>query len=195
MNKKISVKEETSLPEPFLKYIYEKDAKTGKEVIKSIKLSDGTTIDDADYLQKVLAVFKKATGSDNIEIAERIISKIAWGMSADDNEDRKQLIHMLLPSLNPQDESEAMLLGQFLVLQDSAMNCMRNANCNEMFCHKKELFQIGVKLFRSANETIQTLLKYRSGGKQQIQVIHVSGDGKAVIANEMSTGGGSERKK
>ena len=52
-----------SLPEPFLKYIYEKDSNTGKKVIKSIELSDGTTIDDPDYLKKVLAAFKKATGS------------------------------------------------------------------------------------------------------------------------------------
>jgi hypothetical protein len=116
-------------------------------------------------------------------------------MSANNDESRTQLIHMLLPSLRQQDESEAMLLGQFLVLQDSGMNCMRNANYNEMFCHKKELFQLGVKLFRCANETMQTLLKYRCGGKQQIQVIHVSGEGKAVIANEMSTGGRGERKK
>ncbi|MDN3509253.1 MAG: hypothetical protein P0S93_04485 [Candidatus Neptunochlamydia sp.] len=39
---------------------------------------------------------------------------------------------------------------------------------------------------RCANETMQTLLKYCSGSKQQIQVVHVSGNGKVIIANEMN---------
>lgn len=195
--KKEQIPEESSLPEetkffsePFLKYIYEKDQETGKKALTSVVLSDGTSLDDPDFLEGVLQALKRSTGSNNPEVAERIISEAAWGMSSNDSEERMRVVSMLLPSLKPRDESEGLLFGQFLALRDSGMESLRKANSAEAFFHTKELYQLSIKLMRCANETMQTLLKYRSDGKQQIQVIHVSGDGKAIIANEMNMGGG-----
>ncbi len=175
--------------EVFLKYQFRENPETGCRELCGIELSDKTLPDSPEFMEKLELALKGMTGSRNPEIAERIVSKIAWAMSSEDNEHRLKEVTTLLHTLDPQNETEALLLGQFLALQDSGIQCLHNANFNELFYHKKELFQLSVKLFRCANETMQTLLKYRSGGKQQIQVIHVSGDGKAVIANEMKNGG------
>lgn len=129
------------------------------------------------------------TGSSDPEVAIKILTTIARGIPSSDVEERMQLVTTMLHSLRPNDESEALLLGQFLVLQECGTNCLSDSHGCEMFYHKKELLQLGVKLLNCANNTMQALLKYRMGGKQQIQVIHVSGDGKAIIANEMSVGG------
>lgn len=175
--------------EVFFRYQFRDNSETGRRELCGIELSDKTKPDSPEFIEKLELALKGMTGSSNPEIAERIVSKIAWAMSSEDNEHRLKEVTTLLHTLEPQNETEALLLGQFLALQDSGIQCLHNANYNEMFYHKKELFQLSVKLFRCANETMQTLLKYRSGGKQQIQVIHVSGEGKAVIANEMKTGG------
>lgn len=174
---------------PHLKFTFEKDCDSGQKKFRSIELSDGTQVESDEFTEKLSEAFKCTSGSCDPEVAQRIISKLAWGMSSSDIEERVENVTTLLPALAPQDETEALLLGQFLALQDSGLSCLRKANYNEMFYHKKELFQLSMKLFKCANETMQTFLKYRSGGKQQIQVIHISGEGKAVIANEMHNGG------
>lgn len=180
--------------EPFLKFVYEKDAETGQKVVKNVELSDGTSSDDPHFLEEALSALKRTTGSDNPEVAERVISEIAWGMSSADSEERVRFVNTLLPALHPQDETEALLLGQFLALRDSGTKCLRRASNADMLHHMKELYQMSVKLMRCANETMQTLLKYRSGGKQQIQVVYVSGEGKAIIANEMNLKEGGNKK-
>ncbi len=184
-NQKISRKQNNI----FLKYKFKENPETGKKEVSEIELSDNTSPDSPKFLEKLTLALKNMTGSENPEVAEKIVAKIAWAMSSSKSELRLQDVTTLLHTLEPQNETEALLLGQFLALQDSGIQCLRDANYNEMFYHKKEFFQLSAKLFRCANETMQTLLKYRSGGTQQIQVIHVSGEGKAVIANEIRNGG------
>jgi len=38
----------------------------------------------------------------------------------------------------------------------------------------------------TANQTMQTILKYRSGGQQTVQVIHVHNEGQAIVAQNLS---------
>jgi hypothetical protein len=175
--------------EPFLKFVYKRESNTVKSILNSIELSDGTTQDAPEYQKKLLKTLKRTTGTYDREVGIRIGFLIAAGMSGDDNEQRLAQVHALLPSLQPQDASEALLLEQFLALEDSAMNCLHQANFQENFYHKERFFILASKLSAQANATMQTLLKYRSGGKQQIQVIHVSGDAKAIIANDMKLQG------
>jgi len=81
-----------------------------------------------------------------------------------------------------------MLLGQFLALQDSGMKCLRHANLPEQgFYHQERFFILAQKLFNTANQTMQTLLKYRSGGQQTMQVIHVHNEGQAIVAQNLSS--------
>ncbi|MGD2169928.1 MAG: hypothetical protein PVI40_06785 [Chlamydiota bacterium] len=173
----------------FLKFKFKENLETGRKELCSAKLSDNTPHGSPGFEKKFTKALKDTTGSENLDIAIEIINKIAWGMSSDNIEKRYNDVITLLPTLEPQNETEALLSGQFLALQDSGMDCLRSAHFSDILCHKKEYLQLSVKLFRCANETMQTLLKYRSGGKQQIQVIHVSKDGKAVIANEINNEG------
>jgi len=81
-----------------------------------------------------------------------------------------------------------MLLGQFLALQDSGMKCLRRAHHpSQEFYHQERLFAIAQKLFNTANQTIQTLLRYRSEILPTTQIIPVHDDGKAIVDEEPSS--------
>ncbi len=95
----------------------------------------------------------------------------------------------LLAALRPKDETEAMLVGQFIALQDSGMKCLREANLpNQDFYHEERLFLVANKLWNTANQTMQTVLKYRSGGQQTVQVVHIHNEGQAIVAQNLSHG-------
>jgi hypothetical protein len=94
----------------------------------------------------------------------------------------------LLPTLRPQDETEALLAGQFLTLQNSAMDCLRQSHFQDGFCRVERYVNLAAKLFNVASQTMQkTLLKYRSKGQQTVQVIHVHNEGQAIIAQNLSS--------
>lgn len=188
MTKKI-ISSTDLFPEPYIKFKASKNPDTGAEVLNISELSDKTPMESSEMPKKLLKALRNATGTFDFKVAFEIIQKIAKGLPYMSSETRLNTAAMLLQTMNPQDETEAMLLGQFLVLQDTGLNLLSQAHSSEMFYHLKELNQLSVKALRCANETMQTFLKYRSGGKQQIQIIHMSGDSKAVIANEMNTGG------
>jgi hypothetical protein len=181
-------------PPPFLKWKYEYNEKTGKHDFKSIELSDKSQV-DAQGLRKAL---KRTTGTSDPAVGERIINSIACGMTAERHDLRLNHTSTLLPALRPQDETEAMLLGQFLALHESGMKCLRLANLPEQgFYHEEKLFLLANKLFNTANQTMQTVLKYRSGGQQTVQVVHVHNEGQAIVAQSLShgiPGEGSQKK-
>ena len=55
-----------------------------------------------------------------------------------------------------------------------------------MFYHIERLFLLATKLLNTANQTMQALLKYRSGGQQTVQVVHVYNEGQAIVAQNLS---------
>jgi hypothetical protein len=170
-------------PKPFLKWKYKFDEIRQKEEFVSIGLSDGSEID----LQSFEEALKRATGTSSTIVAEGILRRIASGMSGQRQESRLNAVATLLPSLRPRDETEALLLGQFLALQDSAMDCLRRANLPEQgFYHEEKLFILANKLLNTANQTMQTILKYRSGGQQTVQVVHVHNEGQAIVTQNLS---------
>ena len=108
-------------------------------------------------------------------------------MHQNSNESRLERVAKMLPLLKPQNETEALILGQFLTLQDSALDCLRQANYQDGFYHTERYFMLASKLFAQANATMQTLLKYRSGGQQTVQVVHVHNvKGQAIVAQTLS---------
>jgi hypothetical protein len=157
----------------------------GQQTIKDVRLSDGTTSKDSRFLEKSCSALKQTTGTENLVAAFRIIEHCASGMPSRDKAARFNDVTSLLPSLKPKNELEAMLLGQFLALQQSGMKCLRAANDGEMFCQIEKLFPMAVKLFRCANETISALFRQRNDGKQMV-IANVSG-GQAIVANEVSS--------
>jgi hypothetical protein len=94
----------------------------------------------------------------------------------------------MLPALEPKNPTEALLLGQFLALNDSGMECLHLANLPDQRLHCIEkYFTLAQKLLNTANQTMQTVLKYRSGGQQTVQVVHLHNEGQAIVAQNLSS--------
>jgi hypothetical protein len=177
---------------PFLKWNFKLNEKTGKYQFQSLELSDQSELTE----QNMNRALKKSTGSTNAEMGERILNNAAHGMTAERQDQRLNQVSCMLSALHPRDEAEAMLFGQFLALQDSGLKCLRLANLPEQgFYHVERLLQLATKLMNTANQTMQTVLKYRSGGQQVVQILHVHNEGQAVVAQNLSqTGTGGLRK-
>lgn len=180
-------------PPYFLEWKFQLNEKTGELEFDSAELSDGSPLGEESFKKAI----KRATGTSDPIIGERILKKVARGLSSDSFDDRLNEASALLPALNPKNETEALLLGQFLALQDSGMRCLRQANSQDMFYHIEKLFTLATKLFNTANQTMQSFTKYRSGGQQTIQVVHVHNEGQAIVAQNLSSQpyqGGSRKK-
>lgn len=95
----------------------------------------------------------------------------------------------LLPTVRPQDETEALLAGQFLALQASAVECLRQGHFQDRLDHTERYINLATKLFNAATQTIQALTKYRAKGQQTVQVIHVHNEGQSIVAQNLSSGG------
>jgi len=176
----LSRNQQTQLPEePFLEW----HETTCQHELERLSLSDGSDISE----RKLKSVLKKSTGTSSLSAGEKILRKIARGMASENSDTRLNEVSTLLPTLGPKDSTEALLLGQFLTLQDSAMKCLRLANLPDQgFYHEERLFHLAQKLLNTANQTIQTFLKYRSGGQQTVQVVHVHNEGQAIVTQNLS---------
>ncbi|MGE0631263.1 MAG: hypothetical protein AB7H48_00830 [Parachlamydiales bacterium] len=182
----------TTVPEPFLEWKFKHNEDTGEYEFDSIELSDGSKINQDNFR----GALKRAFGTTDAAVGEKILNKIARGMTGEKFALRLNEVSALISALRPQDETEAMLLGQFLTLQDSGMKCLRLANLPEQgFYHEERLFLLANKLLNTANQTIQTVLKYRSRGQQTVQVVHVHNEGQAIVAQNLSHSAGEGVKK
>ncbi|MDN3506508.1 MAG: hypothetical protein P0S96_04695 [Simkaniaceae bacterium] len=186
------IKKTEEEPSNFIEWKFQLNEKSGELEFESAELSDGSTLNEENFKKAI----KKASGTSDPIIGERILKKVARGLSSDGFDQRLNEASALLPSLNPKNATEALLLGQFLALQDSGMKCLRQANSQDMFYHIEKLFTLATKLFNTANQTMQSLAKYRSGGQQTVQVLHVHNEGQAVVAQNLSQSskGGSKKK-
>ena len=185
--------------ELYLKYEYETDQVTGESHLKRLALSDGTTFEKptTENVEKLIQTLKKTTGTENPEQAFHILSSLSFGMGHVSHKDRLHHAAIMLPALHPQDETEAMLSGQFLALQEAGMKCLYQAGQQDGFYYKERLYMLAPKLFAQANATMQTLLKYRSRGQQIVQVVHIHDRAQAIIAQNLShssEGGGLGKK-
>jgi hypothetical protein len=185
-NQEIAEKDNT--PNPFLEWKFKRNEQTGKTELETIQLSDGSPMDK----EKFLTAIQQATGSEDPIVAEKILRSVSHGLSADAYEARLNAISAMLPALKPQDEVEALLLGQFFALQESGLKCLRNGHSQESFYHIERLLCLAVKLLNVSNQTMQTLVKYRCKGQQVIQVLNIHNPDRTMIAQNVvsSTHGG-----
>jgi hypothetical protein len=171
-------------PVPFLRWKHQFNEKTGKNEFDSLELSDKSQLDE----KNLRAALKRASGTSDVEIGERILKTIARGMTAESLDTRLNDVSALLPALQPKDATEALLLGQYLTLHESAMKCLKIANLPDQgFYHIERLFILAAKLLNTANQTMHTFLKYRSGGQQTVQVVHVHNEGQAIVTQNLSS--------
>jgi hypothetical protein len=178
---------------PSLKFQRGSDDKSGKGQV-DLALSDGTKLTH-ESKGRFLEAMKKATGIDDFNYSVALLTQVSRGMCDSTEEQRLTRMSSLLPTLRPQDETEALLAGQFLTLQNSAMDCLRQAHFQEGFYHIERYINLATKLFNVANQTMQALLKYRTRGQQTMQVVHVHNEGQAIVAQNVSATGGGMGKK
>ena len=166
-----------------MEWNFKSDDQATEKELASIQLSDGSNL-NADNFNKAL---KKSFGTSDSKTGERILKKAASGLSAHTFDQRINEASCMLPALEPQNPTEALLLSQFLALNDSGMKCLSLANKPDQgFYHVERLLSLSHKLLNTANQTIQTVLKYRSGGQQTLQVVHVHNEGQAIVAQNVS---------
>jgi hypothetical protein len=179
---------------PFIRYKYKYNEKSGRDEFVSVELSDGTKIDNLESYAKFQVALKEATGTTDLHLSDQILNHAAFGMTSDKHETRLNTLAALLPALKPQNETDAILCSQFIALQQAGFRCLRNANDSNNFFHIEGLLSQACKLFRTANETMQTILKRRSGGRQEIQIVHLHNEGQAIVTQSLSSGGGGKEK-
>jgi hypothetical protein len=168
-----------------LQFQKEANSQSGKEQMNLV-LSDGTKLTH-ESKERFLKAFKKTTGTDDLNYSVALLTQVSRGMCDSTEEQRLTRMSSLLPTLRPQDETEALLAGQFLTLQNSAMDCLRQAHFQDGFYHVERYINLATKLFNVANQTMQTLMKYRSKGQQTMQVVHVHNEGQAIVAQNLSS--------
>jgi hypothetical protein len=76
-------------------------------------------------------------------------------------------------------DQESAVLGRFLTPQANPPD--------QGFYHVERLFILSSKLLNTANQTMHTFLKYRSGGQQTVQVVHVHNEGQAIVTQNLSS--------
>lgn len=179
---------------PFVRYKIQYNPETNKNEVLSIELSDGTTLDGEESIKKFAKALEEAVGTNNLDVATQMLSIAAMGMTESNQESRFNNLLTVLPSFRPENETEATLFSQFVALQKSGFRCLRNANDSDNFFHIEKLFSLASKLLRTANETMQTILKCRTGGRQEIQIVHLYNEGQAIVTQTLSSGGGGKIK-
>ncbi len=154
-----------------------------------LTLADGTSV-NSESMERFETAFKQATGSDDAHFAVAILWHISKGLPNSTFQEQVTCMAGLLPTVRPQDETEALLAGQFITLQASAVECLRRGNFQDRLDHIERYINLATKLFNAATQTMQALTKYRAKGQQTVQVIHVHNEGQAIVAQNLSSGGG-----
>lgn len=93
-----------------------------------------------------------------------------------------------LKDLKPQDSMEARLIAQASVLFEFAMKSFRQCGNASGLDPIESMTNLGIKLMRVHNETLQAFCKYRRGGEQKITVNHAFLANQAVVNNNYGEG-------
>ena len=91
--------------------------------------------------------------------------------------------------MKPKDPIEARLLTQHLLLTETGNNLLRNGNKQDQILQADFYYKNAIKVLNLSQQTIHTLTKYRAKGTQQINIVHMYGDSKAIIAGTIGGGG------
>ncbi len=105
--------------------------------------------------------------------------------------------HEALIAMQPNDIHEGMLCSRILALNNHAMACLKNAASPDQTSAGVDInYNRATKLMRLANDTLETLNRYRRKGEQKVTVQHVqvNNGGQAVVAGEFRGGSRDEHK-
>jgi len=131
-----------------------------------------------DHLNQEL--IKKTVGVKDYEFAISLVSSGGSAIgSLSNQEEGLKAVMQSFRDLKPKDSMEARLIAQSAVLFEFAMKSFRQSGNADMLCHIEAMTNLGIKLIRIHNETVETLSRYRRGGEQKITVNH------ALLANQI----------
>lgn len=131
---------------------------------------------------------KEIVGVHDTELANSVLnigSKTIQHSFTDPN--HINIVLQSLHDLKPNDVIEARLGVQETALYSHAMKCLKCAEEQDSFMYAEMYLNMGVKLLRIHNETVETLSRYRRGGEQKVTVQHVVVD-KAIVNNFSGVG-------
>ena len=138
-----------------------------------------TLPEDENYL--LTTALKELTGHKDIFPAMGFLLNTADSLRMVDFTTALQYLISFLQEMKPADAIEAKLLAQFLLLDNSAGKLIYNAKNSETLIHSEFNYKHGMKAMNLAQQVIQSLTKYKAKGTQQINVVHMEGDSKAIF--------------
>jgi hypothetical protein len=175
---------------------------TSQQAVTSVQtLSDRGS--DIDKKNLVLAGLCAVTGAKSSNFASRLFRCCvdATGMlhNCKPKEDAAYHCYAVadaLHALKPQDEFEGMLITRLIALHFQYMNYLSSSIDNDTSSEVREMhLNRATKLMRLYNETLETLMRYRRKGTQQVVVqhVHVEQGGQAIVGNVQAGGGESNK--
>ena len=94
----------------------------------------------------------------------------------------------------PRDAVEAKLAAQMAVLHVYAIKSIKRSGDADMLCHIEAMANLGIKLMRVHNETIEAFNRYRRGGEQKVTVTHAVLANQAVVNNHYGEGASPQKR-
>ncbi|HEX7822732.1 MAG TPA: hypothetical protein VF463_19185 [Sphingobium sp.] len=134
-----------------------------------------------------------ALGTTSTEFIDAMMTNLlTYFNSPDDRRATRDINAALavLDGMKPENEVEAMLLGQMVASNDAAMRCLATLGKGlngEMWGN------MAIKLMRTFTAQAEALAKLRRKGEQTVRVVHVHPGGQAVVGDvhNHKAGGGS----
>jgi len=185
INNIIQAKEERRI-EPLFK-----QTEDGDYSFKGLSIN-GRNIEITLNMQKeeksfITTALKELTGHSNIDSALFFLLTTAETLHLADYKTNIEYLISFLSEMKPADAIEAKLIAQFLALDAVGNKLLHNAKTAEIILHGEFNYKHGMKAMNLSQQVIQSLTKYKAKGTQQINVVHMAGDSKAVF-----TGGGGK---
>ena len=138
-----------------------------------------------------------ALGTGDYEFAGGLLTQLTDASRSGKIATKQELNFVLsvVRSINPKDETEALLAAQMAAMHNATMATARRLNHVETIAQQDSASTMLNKLARTFASQVEALKKYRSGGEQTIKVQHVTfNDGGQAIVGNVSQGGGGTSK-
>jgi hypothetical protein len=165
----------------------------------NLELALDNSLVDQDRLALYESSLMESTGCADLHVGLNFLSKLSNALisAKANNKEIAQHLNTLaqtIQTLAPQDQFEAQLIAQLIILHEQSMDWLGRANRTERVDFANVYLNGASKLLTRHHETLDALLKYRRKGEQRVHVkhVHVHGGGQAVVGN-IVTGGGMKQ--
>ena len=192
---KLTESEKTELAEMAMSQLR---AKQPVKVTLTKKPDGGNSIGIAgDCEAQGLLKLQRAFGAVTMDPVNARASELLKYMASvgSDTTDRYNAALSFIESMEPQNQTEVLLLVQMYVTHDAAIRALAMLGSAEWMPQAQTFGNLATKLLRTSQGQMDTLARMRRGGEQVVRHIHVDNrGGQAVIADNVNTGGSKNAK-